>query len=81
VKQQRNTNNMQKFLTNSKRYARKTLIYQEYSITIARDKHPRGSALLPSTRQVTSIQIASKREICDLSKRGENFSHVYVILK
>ena len=51
---------MQKFLTNSKRHAKETLIYQDNFITIEKYKPSRDNSPLNATRKVFKIQITSK---------------------
>jgi len=65
---QEDNNNMQKLPDQFQEIASKTLIYQEYSTTITRTKHPRDSASLPSNRQVISICNSTRERDIDLPK-------------
>jgi hypothetical protein len=65
---------MQKIPYEFQEVASKTLIYQEYSTTIARRKHPRDSDILPSNRQVISIYNSTReRERYWFAQVGRKF--------
>jgi hypothetical protein len=64
----RNNNNIQKIPYQFQEIASKTLIYQEYSTTIARTKHPRDSVILPSNKQVIIIHNSTRERDIDLPK-------------